>query len=231
VILSLLSAPAAYAQVTPFVDHYKTNVSANVTGETNAADALLSGFSTLWTTGTTWDTGAPTAIGTRVMEASQRFVVKATEHVTPAQAESVYFTDRRNQSYSATIGLNALADAYRTAAGATTTITSVASNADIADYSDVGTGAGLTSSPTVGQIVALVGTLRGSYSSTTPAKSFFGEPRPWRLNNAIQVVQQGTETIRYYTHDLADGTPDLPAALTFFPLYQTDVVILPTLSI
>jgi hypothetical protein len=141
VISSLLLAPAAYAQVIPFVDHYKTNVAANTSVETNAADALLSGFSTLWTTGTAWNTGAPTAIGARVMETSQRFVVRVTDHLTPAQAESAYFTDRRNQSYSATIGLGALADAYRTAAGATTTITTVASNADVAIYNDEGTGA------------------------------------------------------------------------------------------
>ena len=230
VVSTLLLAPAAYAQVIPFVDNYKTNLTTNTSVETNAADALLSGFSTLWTTGATWDTGAPTAIGAHVMEASQRFVTKSTEHLTPAQAESVYFTDRRNQSYSATIGLGSLADAYRTAAGATTTITSVASNADAAIYSDEGTGAGVTSSPAVGQIVALVGTLRGSYSSTTPAKNFFNEPRPWRLNDAIQVVQLGTETTGYYTQDLADGTPDLAAPLTYFPLYQTDVVIPPTLK-
>ena len=228
-ISSLLLAPAAYAQVIPFVDNYKTNISANTSVETNAADALLSGFSTLWTTGTAWNTGAPTATGAHVMEASQRVVVKATEHLSPAQAESVYFTDRRNQSYSATLGLGTLGDAYRTAAGATTTITTVASNADVAIYSDEGTGAGLTSSPTVGQIVALVGTLRGSYSSTTPAKNFFAEPRPWRLNDAIQVVQLGTETTGYYTQDLADGTPNLTAALTYFPLYESDVVIPPTL--
>ena len=230
VISSLLLAPAAYAQVIPFVDNYKTNVTTNTSVETNAADALLSGFSTLWTTGTTWDTGAPTAIGAYVMEASQHFVVRATEHLTPAQAESVYFTDRRNQSYSATIGLGALADAYRTAAGATTTITTVASNADVAIYNDEGTGAGATSSPTVGQIVALVGTLRGSFSSTTPAKNFFNEPRPWRLNDAVQVMDLGTETTGYTTQDLADGTPNLGTPLTYFPLYQTHVVIPATLK-
>lgn len=221
--------PAAHAAVIPFVDNYQTNISANESADTNAAIELLSGFSTLWTIGAAWNTGFPTAGGAHVMQESQLLVVRTTHHITPAQAESAYFTDRRNQSYSATIGLGALAEAYRTAAGATTTITTVASNADIAAYSDEGTGAGNTSSPTVGQIVALVDTLRGSYSSTTPAKNFFQEPRPWRLTDDLQAVTLGTESTGYYTSDLADGTPNLTAALTYFPLYESQDLIPPTL--
>jgi len=155
-LMSLLLAPVTRADVIPFVDNYKTNVSGNASPDTNAAINLLAGFSSLWSTGTAWNT-------------------------------------------------------------------------NIAKYNDVGTGAGLTNSPTVGQIVSLVATLRGNFSSTTPAKNYFNSPRPWRLTDDIRVVDQGTESIGYYTNDLSDGTPDFTAGLTFFPLYQTRVVIPPTL--
>jgi autotransporter-associated beta strand protein len=213
----------------PFVDNYKTNVSANASPDTNAAIKLLSGYSSLWTTGTAWNTGAPTALGAPVLEASQAYVVNATTRLTAAQEESAYFTDRRNQSYSAINGLGELADAFRTAAGATTTITTVAADANIAKYNDVGTGGGVSTSPTVGQIVSLVSTLRGNFSSTTPAKNYFGSPRPWRLTDDIRVVGVGTESTGYYTTDLSDGTPDYTTALTHFPLYETQDVIPPTL--
>ena len=231
-VLSLsgaLLAPMARADVIPFVDNYKTNVSTNTTPQTNAAIQLLSGYSTLWSAGTSWDTGAPTALGASVLEANQKYVVDTTLHRTADQAESAYFTDRRNQSYSAINGLGALADIYRAAAGATTTITTIAPNATIAKYNDVGTGAGLTSSPSIGSIVSLVNTLRGNFSSTTPAKNFFKSPRPWRLSDDFRVVTLGTESTGYYTSDLSDGTPDFTAGLSFFPLYQSDVIIPPTL--
>src|SRR5262245_44607981 len=110
-----LLASIARADVIPFVDNYKTNVSANATPQTNAAIQLLSGYSALWSTGPTWDTGAPTVLGAAVLEADQKYVVDTTAHRTAEQAESAYFTDRRNQSYSAINGLGGLADAYRAA--------------------------------------------------------------------------------------------------------------------
>lgn len=229
VLSALLAGPLAHADVIPFVDNYKTNQSSNTTAQTNAALALLSGYTTLWTIGSAWNTGAPTAQGVAVLEANEHYVVEKTRHLSPHQLESAYFTDRRNQSYTATSGLGALTDAYREAAGATTTITSVESDADVALYNDVGTGWGSTSSPSAGQIVALVATLRGNYSSTTPAKNHFLYPRPWRLTDDIRVVALGTEPTGYYATDLSDGTPNYSAGLTYFPLYQTRVVIPATL--
>ena len=229
VLSALLAGPLAHADVIPFVDNYKTNQGSNTTPETNAALALLSGYDTLWTIGSAWNTGAPTPAGLVVLEANQHYVVERTAHPTAEQLESAYFTDRRNQSYTATSGLGALTDAYRTAAGAITTITSMAPDADVALYNDEGTGWGSTTSPTVGQIVSLVATLRGNYSSTTPSKNHFLYPRPWRLTDENRVVTLGTEPTGYFTSDLNNGTPDYSAALTYFPLYQTSVVIPPTL--
>src|SRR5688572_25829055 len=90
VLLSLaLLAPTANAQVVPFVDYYKTNVTANTTPATNAAVTLLSGYSQLWTTAT-WDTGAPTSMGELVMSPSQAYSVKITTERSAAESESAY---------------------------------------------------------------------------------------------------------------------------------------------
>jgi hypothetical protein len=66
----------ARADVVPFVDNYKTNVSANLSPDTNAAIKLLSGYNSLWSAGLAWNTGAPTALGAPVMEASQAYSVR-----------------------------------------------------------------------------------------------------------------------------------------------------------
>src|SRR5882724_5224599 len=94
VLASFMLAPMAHADVVPFVDNYKTNVSANVSPDTNAALKLLVGYNSLWSFGTAWNTGTPTALGAPVMEASQAYVVKVTTRRTAAQEESAYFTDR-----------------------------------------------------------------------------------------------------------------------------------------
>lgn len=113
---SVLSVTIVRADVIPFVDNYKTNVSSNTTPQTNAAISLLSGYSVLWSPGATWNTGTPTTLGAVVLRADEDYVADVTASRTAEQAESAYFTDRRNQSYTAINGLGSLADAYRTAA-------------------------------------------------------------------------------------------------------------------
>lgn len=224
-----LCAPLAHAQVVPFVDYYKTNVTANTTPATNAAVTLLSGYSKLWTTGATWDTGAPTRTGECVMGASQAYSIFVTHMRTGAQAESAYLIDRRNQSFTAIVGLDDLADSFRTASGATTTITGVAADATAGKYDDKGTGGGLSNSATVGRIVSLVNTVRGPFSSSNPSKNYFNSPRPWRLNDDSRVVLEGLETIGYYTSTLADGSPNYAGTFTYFPDYASNVIVAPAL--
>lgn len=226
---TVLLGSAAQAQVVPFVEHYKTNVATNTTPATNAAVALLSGYGQLWSSGATWDTGAPTDVGAAVMKHSQAYSVNVTTRRTAAQAESAYLIDRRNQNFSAIVGLGDLADAYRVAAGATTSITSVAADATLGRYDEKGTGGGLTSSATVGKIVNLIGTLRGPFSSSNPAKSYFNSPRPWRLTDDNLVVVEGVEATGYYTTTLADGSPNYAGALTYYPDYASNVMIAPSL--
>jgi autotransporter-associated beta strand protein len=228
-VSTLFSAVTVRADVTPFVDYYTTNASANKTTANNAALNLLGGYSLLWNTGTAWNTGSPTTAGATIVADNIEYVANITTARTQAQAEASYLIDRRDQSYSSIAGLGNLAAAYRTGAGAYTTISStIPSNALSAKYDDKGNGAGVATS-SLGKVVTRVQTLRGNYSSTSPAKSYFLSPRPWRLNTSGAVVSTGTETTGYYTSTLSDGTPDTTASLTYFPAYDTPVAVNPYL--
>lgn len=167
-----------------FVDHYKNNISANTTVESNPVIEVLSEFNKLWTPGKTWDTG--TKLNSRVLDANIQKVVDIAEHRTMLEENASYFDDRRSQSYSIIDGLGKLADVYRMNAGAKTTITSIPADALIRKYHDEGTNSGSTSSE-LGNVVSLVNTLRGNYSSSNPAKGYFNYPRPfrWKDNSII----------------------------------------------
>lgn len=227
-LLALLAAPAAFADLTPFVDNYQTNTNTNTSPETNAVINLLGGFDALWAKGATWDTGAPTTLGDTVLRQNQQYVVTATQNRSAAQAEYAYLIDRRHQSYSAIDGLGDLADDYRAGSGAFTTILEMSPAALTGKFDEKGNGAGSTTSA-LGQVVTLVNTLRGNNTSTNPPKTYFLNPRPWRLNADVQVVQTGTESTGYFTSTLSDGTPNTAGTVTFFPDYQSDVVIVPEL--
>lgn len=112
-----------------FVDHYKNNISANTTVESNPVIGVLSEFNKLWTPGKTWNTG--TKLNSRVLDANIQKVVDIAEHRTMLEENAAYFDDRRGQSYSVIDGLGKLADVYRMNAGATTTITSIPADASI----------------------------------------------------------------------------------------------------
>ncbi|QSF99656.1 phosphatase PAP2 family protein [Bacillus paralicheniformis] len=167
-----------------FVDHYKNNISANMTVESNPVIGVLSEFNKLWIPGKTWNTG--TKLNRRVLDANIQKVVDIAEHRTMFEENAAYFDDRRGQSYSVIDGLGKLADVYRMNAGATTTIISIPAGASIKKYHDEGTNSGSTSSE-LGHVVSLVNTLRGNYSSSNPAKGYFNYPRPfrWKDNSII----------------------------------------------
>ncbi|MCF5469514.1 autotransporter domain-containing protein, partial [Pseudomonas syringae] len=97
---------------------------------------------------------------------------------TLAQETAAYFDDRRDQSYSAISGLGSLSAAYKAGAGAFTTITQFDDSNKTVKYDDKGNGAG-SSSSALGKVVDLVGAVRND-ASTTPAKSHYLYPRPWR---------------------------------------------------
>jgi autotransporter-associated beta strand protein len=210
------SAPIPSA--TAFVDQYKNNISANTTTATNPVLALLSGFNQLWTPGATWDTGVATTVGTPILANNIQQVIDITTQRTSAQADAAYYDDRRNQNYSVLEGLGPLTSTYLTGSGATTTITSVPTDTTQVD-NDAGTGAG-SATGSLGSVVSLVGVLRGSYSSTTPPKTFFSYPRPWRQSASVIVVPA-----------LLSARSSTPATDGGFPSGHTNAAYLAALSV
>ncbi|MDN4082486.1 acid phosphatase [Paenibacillus polymyxa] len=168
-----------------FVDHYKNNSSANKTESSNPTLGLLSEFNKLWTPGATWDTG--TKLNSSVLDANIQKVIDIASRRTSSEADAAYLDDRRNQSYSVIDGLGSLTDIYRKKTGATTTINDVPADATTKKYEDEGTNAGDISS-SLGNVVNLVNILRGDYSTTNPAKSYFSYPRPFRWSDNSVVV-------------------------------------------
>ena len=178
---------APVPSVTAFVDTYQTNLTANTTVSNNAVLRLLSDFSTLWTPGASWNDGTATALGAPILSNNIQQVKTLAGTRTAADETNAYLIDRRNQNYSALNGLGPLRDVFATASGAATTIAGVAADATSVKYDDTGNGAGSSTSP-LGNVVSLIGTLRGNYSSTNPAKAYYQYMRPFRWLNDTSVV-------------------------------------------
>lgn len=217
------TAAASSSVTTAFVDAYQTNTTANTTTSTNAVLNLLSGFSSLWVTGATWDTGTAVSDTTAaLLDSNIQGVASVMAASTSDEQAQAYYDDRRDQSYSMIYGLGPLADYFYTGAGATTTITSIPSDATSVKYTDAGTGIGSTSS-SLGSVVTLVSTLRGNYSSTTPPKNYFMYPRPWRQTGTMAAANGGTASV------IQTGTEVINSSLTL-PTYQSPVSVLATLK-
>ena len=212
------AAPATTARASaPFADWYTSNVTTNLTAETNAAVRALSGMSELWRTGAEWNTGL--ALSPRVLRENVRYVVDATRRRTPEEAGQSFIYDRRHQSYSVIAGLGPLAEAYRTGARAVTSITTAPEGTPPTTISDAvpadapaasAIGAGSDTSE-LGEIVRLVNTVRGPFSSSNPSKFAFQYPRPWRLTDRSTVVDTGR------VDELG------------YPVYESGVVVAPQL--
>jgi len=210
-------AAAPASALSPFVDHYTTNVSADLTAADNAAVYILSGMADLWSTGSAWNTGL--VLDRSVLRANLRHCAKVTRGRTPEQAKAAFVHDRQDQSYGMIDGLGPLAALYKAGALAVTSITSAPDGTPPGTVNDVvppgapagsATGAGSPASA-LGAVVTLVQTLRGNYSSGNPAKLAYGYPRPWRMTEDSEVVDTGAVD--------AYG----------FPIYKSDVVVAPQL--
>ncbi|HWS36427.1 MAG TPA: phosphatase PAP2 family protein [Actinoplanes sp.] len=200
-----------------FVDAYRTNTTANLTAETNAAVRILSGFQKVWSTGTAWNNG--TVLDREFLRANIRYVVRTTRQRTAAEAARSFVVDRQHQSYSVIAGLGPLADAYKagslavtgiTTAPATTPATTVSDTVPAGAPAGSALGAGSATSE-LGKVVTLVNTLRGNWSSGNPSKFAFQYPRPWRLTENGQVVDTGAVDEFGY------------------PVYDSAVIVTPTL--
>ncbi|NUR26959.1 MAG: phosphatase PAP2 family protein [Catenulispora sp.] len=201
----------------PFVDHYATNATTNLTALNDAAVDILSGMAELWRPGTTWDDGA--VLDREVLRANVRHCVRVTRDRSQDAAKKAFLYDRQDQSYAAIGGLGPLADLYKQGVLAVTSITSAPDGTPPAKIDDVvppeapagaATGAGSPTSE-LGPVVQLVQAVRGPHSSSNPSKLAYGYPRPWRLTEDSTVV--------------ATGAVDALG----FPVYDSDVVVAPQL--
>lgn len=152
---------------------------AYVAAPRGAAVRILSGFDTLWTPGATWNTGSIKPAGEATLRRNLEISIEKTGARTDAQETAAYLDDRRDQNYSMTSGLGPLADRFRTATGAFTTITDRPAAALTQKFDDAGNGLGSNQSA-LGKVVDLVGALRGANSTTTPGKETYSYPRPYR---------------------------------------------------
>ncbi len=214
--LAAADAKAATAAL-PFVDDYKTNVTANQTPETNAVVRILGGFATVWKTGDAWNTGTP--LMPEVLRANMRYCARITTARTDAQAKEAFLYDRQHQSYAMIAALGPLADLYKSGAKAVTSITSApdgtppgkiddAVPADAPASSALGAG---SHDSALGKVATLVDTVRGPYASGNPSKYAFQYPRPWRMNEDSEVVDTGAKDEFGY------------------PVYDSKVVVAPQL--
>ncbi|MFG2576496.1 phosphatase PAP2 family protein [Streptomyces sp. NPDC048481] len=218
-LVSWLGAADAKAATAPlaFVDDYKTNVSANLTPETNAVVRALGGFARVWKTGSAWNTGTP--LRPDILRANVRYCVAVTRARTEAQGREAFVYDRQHQSYAMIGGLGPLADLYRTGAKAVTSITRApdtvpATKIDDAVPADAPAGSALGAGSydsELGLVARLVDTVRGNFASGNPSKYAYQYPRPWRMNEHSQVVDTGrTDALGY-------------------PVYDSQVVVVPQL--
>lgn len=214
---STVAAPTTAGSLSPFVEHYATNVSTNLTAATNAAVEILSGMAELWSTGTAWDNGA--VLDREVLRANLRHCAEVTRDRTADQAKASFIHDRQDQSYGMIDGLGPLSGLYKTGALAVTGITSAPDGTPPAQVNDTvppgapagsATGAGRPASD-LGAVVALVQTLRGNFSSGNPSKFAYEYPRPWRMDGDSEVVDTGALDAFGY------------------PVYKSDVVVAPQL--
>ncbi|MFE6821577.1 phosphatase PAP2 family protein [Streptomyces sp. NPDC057690] len=192
----------------PFVDDYKTNVTTNLTPETNAVVRILGGFAQVWKTGAAWNTGTP--LRPEILRANMRYCIAVTRSRTEAAGRQAFVYDRQHQSYAMIAGLGPLTDLYRAGAQAVTSITSAPDTTPATTISDAvpadapagsAIGAGSYTSD-LGQVARLVDTVRGPFASGNPGKYAFQYPRPWRMNENSEVVDTGrTDSLGYPVYD------------------------------
>ncbi|MFJ8058183.1 phosphatase PAP2 family protein [Streptomyces sp. NPDC096142] len=209
-LVSWLAAADAKAGTSPlpFVDDYKSNVSTNLTPETNAVVRVLGGMALTWKTGAAWNTGTP--LRPEILRANMRYCADLTTRRTQAQAKEAFLYDRQHQSYAMIAGLGPLADLYKSGALAVTSITSAPEGTPATTISDAvpadapagaALGAGSHDSA-LGKVAELVDTVRGNYASGNPAKYAYQYPRPWRMNERSEVVDTGeVDSLGYPVYD------------------------------
>ncbi|WP_106745990.1 acid phosphatase [Yoonia maritima] len=175
----------------------------------NPIIAILSGFDAIWTVGLDdWHSGGATGSGNKdysqvqiidadTWAANVAYVVDVTDNLGTHAALRAYLDDRRHKGVSVLDGFGPLEAAYVANARAGSTIdlntdTNIVLEGKIDDH---GRGPGLTSAP-LGTFVEFMSAMRGPEGTTSPSKYFYSSPRPWRMNDAGEVVEIGTDMVR-----------------------------------
>ena len=200
---------------TPFVDDYTTNITANLTPETNAVVRVLGGFAEIWKTGGAWNTGTP--LLPEILRANMRYCARVTAaphrgagargvRLRPAAPELL--DDRRPGPARGAVPDGRQGGHRRSPPPPTAPRPTTISDAVPADApAGSALGAGVARPRTLGQVAKLVDTVRGPFASGNPAKFAFQYPRPWRMNEDSEVVDTGA------TDELG------------FPVYESEVVV------
>ncbi|QAA32131.1 phosphatase PAP2 family protein [Clostridium manihotivorum] len=178
--------PAAYGY---YVDSWKNNTTSNMTPSTNPAIGVLSEYLKLWTPGTAWNNG--TILNAPILNSNIQKSIDITNNRSEAEAHQAYLDDRRNQSYGIINGLGKYTDAFIAGANAGTSIPyDIPQDATTKKYDDKGNSNGnwAETNSNLGNMVNLVNVLRSSAASTTPAKSYYQYPRPWRWSTDVKVL-------------------------------------------
>ncbi|MFD8228828.1 phosphatase PAP2 family protein [Streptomyces massasporeus] len=200
-----------------FVDDYRSNVTANLTPETNAVVRILGGMAKVWKTGDAWNTGL--VLDREALRANMRYCARITRARTEAQAKEAFLYDRQHQSYAMIAGLGPLEGLYKAGAKAVTSITTAPDGTPPGKINDTlpadapagsALGAGSYDSD-LGLVARLVDTVRGPFASGNPGKFAFQYPRPWRMNEDSEVVDTGAKDALGY------------------PVYDSDVIVAPQL--
>jgi LPXTG-motif cell wall-anchored protein len=178
--------PAAYGY---YVDVWKNNTTSNMTPSTNPAIGVLSEYLKLWTPGTAWNNG--TILNAPILNSNIQKSIDITNNRSEAEAHQAYLDDRRNQNYGIIDGLGKYTDAFIAGANAGTSIPyAIPADATTKKYDDKGNSNGnwAETNSSVGNMVNLINVLRNSAASTTPAKSYYQYPRPWRWSTDVKVL-------------------------------------------
>lgn len=188
-VSAITPVPGSYGY---FVEAYKTNEMENQSPESNAVIGLLSPFLTLWQPGDSWDNGVFTGEdGALVLNRNIEICEEMTGSRTAEQELAAYLTDRRNQNYTALDGLGPYTQAFKDLADAATSLPAeIPADAATIKYSDKGgeNGTWADTDSSLGNIVLLINTVRGSHASGNPAKIYFQYMRPFRWSSKVQLM-------------------------------------------
>lgn len=174
-----------------YIDVYKNNSSDHMTPQENPSIGVLSEYLRLWKPGSEWDSGIK--LNEAILDDNIKKSIEITKTRTKEEGNNAYLFDRRNQNYSAILGLGPYAEAFMNGANAGTTIPDeIPANAQKIKYDDEGNenGKWADEDSKYGKMVKLINTIRNGAASTSSAKAYFKYPRPFRWSSQISMLPE-----------------------------------------